>query len=267
MHSKLGPSTSVINQEHAQWACPQHNPLGPFSQLRFSPVKWLGMFCSHETSQHTGDLEPHPQPAHILFSHSGFNDFFKDPWAFRNNSTGNICICVSVWTYGTFSFWMDLESYTYLRHISAVCTGKALVTSNKDSPWEIRGFYIRVLRYHTEPPLVCTAGLPQFKKGNHIQRSTHTTASTQRNTHSTANTHREVHTVQQTHTTWLFTEVSLLPNQSQLTQSHHSAMCFFFFFFFLLDETSQPNRADPAHTRDSSSPDNTQLGFKPLLRH
>ena len=78
---------------------------------------------------------------------------------------------------------MDLESYTYLRHISAVCTGKALVTSNKDSPWEIRGFYIRVLRYHTEPPLVCTAGLPQFKKGNHIQRSTHTTASTQRNTH------------------------------------------------------------------------------------
>lgn len=43
--------------------------------------------------------------------------------------------------------------------MNAVCTGKALVTSNEDSPWNISGFYMHILKYHTEPQLVCTVGL------------------------------------------------------------------------------------------------------------
>lgn len=60
----------------------------------------------------------------------------------------------------------------YLRHVNAVCTGKALVTSNKDSPWNTSRFCMHILKYHTEAPLVCRVGLFSSSKGNPAQRNT-----------------------------------------------------------------------------------------------
>lgn len=66
----------------------------------------------------------------------------------------------------------------YLRHVNAVCTGKALVTSNKDSPWSTSGSCMHMLKHHTEAPLVCRVGLLSSSKGDPAQRNTLTTTNT-----------------------------------------------------------------------------------------
>lgn len=66
----------------------------------------------------------------------------------------------------------------YLRHVNAVCTGKALVTSNKDSPWNASGSCMHMLKHHTEAPLVCRVGLLSSSKGDPAQRNTRTTTNT-----------------------------------------------------------------------------------------